>query len=179
MRVIKKAIEGVLELQLDQHVDKRGSFVKTFHRSTFSEYGLNTEFKESYYSTNSKGVLRGMHFQLPPEDHDKLVYCVEGCVWDVVLDLRRSSLSFGEWFSMELSGDLHNAIYIPSGMAHGFYTVSERATLVYMVSSEYSPGADSGIRWDSCGINWPGGKKIISERDSSFTTLSSFDSPFQ
>lgn len=177
MRAIESKISGCYELIYDRHKDNRGALVKTYQDSVFSELGLNSKFKESYYSQSSKGVLRGLHFQLPPSDHDKLVYCSSGNVWDVVVDLRPASDTLGDWSSIELSEESNNAIYVPAGLAHGFYTLSEVATLTYLVTSEYAPELDTGILWDSCNIDWPSGEKILSERDQNFKPLSQFSWP--
>jgi dTDP-4-dehydrorhamnose 3,5-epimerase len=158
--------------------DARGSFVKIFHEPWLAQAGLETEFKESYYSTSRKNVLRGMHFQVPPEEHTKLVYCLEGHVLDVVVDLRRGSPTFHRCFSIELDSDNPCGIYVPSGCAHGFFTFSEQALLLYAVTTVYAPSSDAGVRWDSLDFGWPCGEKLLSERDQSFPTLQNFASPF-
>lgn len=175
----KSKIDGCFELQTKVFNDIRGKFVKTFHEQEFSSRGLETKFAEEYYSISSKNVIRGLHFQLPPMDHVKLVYCVEGEVLDAVVDLRVGSPTYGQYELFELSATKANSIYIPKGMAHGFCVKSEQAILVYKVSTIYSPECDSGILYSSIDISWPTDAPILSERDDSFPTLKEFESPFQ
>ena len=119
-----------------------------------------------------------MHFQKPPSDHVKVVYCVQGEVYDVVVDLRRGSPTYLQSAAMILSAQLGNIIYIPRGVAHGFCATTELATLVYKVSSVYDPLADSGVLWNSVGIDWPISNPILSHRDATFQALDQFKSPF-
>ncbi len=178
MNVIENKISGCFELQPKIFKDKRGLFVKVFHDTLFNELGLCVNFKEEFYSISKKNVLRGMHFQLPPNDHEKLVYCTSGSVIDVVLDLRCSSPTYGEFMQFTLSSEKRNSIYIPKGLAHGYYVTSNDATIVYKASSIHSIESDSGVKWNSFGMAWPSTKIIISDRDQSFETLDSFKSPF-
>ena len=171
-------LPGCFELQANKLVDDRGAFVKTFHAPTFRALGLNTEFIEEYYSISDKNVVRGMHFQRPPDDHVKLVYCTSGLVMDVVIDLRKGSPTYGQHVVFELSSDKANMVYIPKGMAHGFCVLSDQATMVYNLSTVYSPECDSGVRWDTAGIDWPVITPIISSRDQDSFSLDEFDSPF-
>jgi dTDP-4-dehydrorhamnose 3,5-epimerase len=163
-------LQGVMILENFVSHDKRGTFVKTFHANTFQENNLASAFRESYYSTSHKDVIRGMHFQLPPHDHDKLVYVVQGEILDVVVDLRKDSPSYLQHVALRLE-EGGNSIYVPRGCAHGFLTLSDTATVVYNVTSEYEPTADSGIKWDSIGFEWPILSPIISERDEQFPKL--------
>jgi dTDP-4-dehydrorhamnose 3,5-epimerase len=119
-----------------------------------------------------------MHFQRPPADHAKLVYCLEGRILDVALDLRRTSPTFADHTMFELSANSCNALYLPRGVAHGFYVMEAPALVMYHVSSEYDPSADSGIRWDSFGCDWPDKEPVLSGRDSEFASLKDFESPF-
>lgn len=159
--------------------DGRGAFVKTFHHDLFAAQGLVTEWKEEFYSVSRKGVLRGLHFQLPPHDHAKLVYCTDGEVLDAVVDLRKGSPTFGYSITKELKASTGNMLYIPSGLAHGFYVLSSSATMMYKTSTVHAPSHDSGIRWDSAGIAWPDEAPVVSERDSWLATLAEFNSPFK
>ena len=179
MKIISTKIPGCYEIFPNIHKDPRGVFVKIFCYPTFKKFGLNTIFKEEYYSTSYKNVIRGLHFQLPPHDHIKLVYCISGIVKDVVVDLRIDSPTFGKHLSFNLSSEIGNMIYIPKGIAHGFCVLSKTSTLVYKTSSIYSPDRDSGIRWNSAKISWPTKNIIISDRDKSFSTLKDFNSPFR
>lgn len=171
-------VAGCFELLPKIIHDNRGTFVKTFHVDIFAEMGLQTKWAEEYYSVSQKKVLRGLHFQLPPHDHEKLVYCVAGKVLDVVVDLRRGSPTYGRYTTFELCSETANMIYIPRGLAHGFYTMSGPATMMYKVSTVYNSNHDSGILWSSAQIPWPVENPIMSKRDTEFPPLSSFDTPF-
>jgi dTDP-4-dehydrorhamnose 3,5-epimerase len=171
-------LDGCCELQPKAFEDPRGRFVKVFHEQEFAAEGLEHNFVEEYYSISYKNVIRGMHFQLPPMDHVKLVYCVEGEVMDAVVDLRIDSPTYGQYALFELSASKANSIYIPKGMAHGFCARSDHAVMVYKVSSVYSPDHDAGVLWNSVDIPWPLQQPCISERDKSLPALSDFKSPF-
>ena len=165
MNFIKTQLDGVYEIENKKIEDYRGSFVKTFNKSVFSEHGLDSDFKESFYSISKKNVLRGMHFQLPPYDHAKLVYVTQGEILDVVVDIRKLSPTYGKYFSIRLSDKNRKSLYMEKGFAHGFLTLSDSATVVYLINSEYSPEHDTGIHWNSFGFNWPNSQPIISKRD--------------
>lgn len=171
-------LAGCVELQPRVMDDARGRFVKVFHEEAFAQAGLATAFAEEYYSVSRQGVIRGLHFQLPPMDHVKMVYCVAGEVLDAVLDLRLGSPTYGEVALFSLSAEKANSIYIPKGMAHGFCALSPEAVMVYKVGSVYAPAHDAGILWSSAGIDWPVAQPILSERDTSFPALADFVSPF-
>ena len=158
-------IAGAYEVQPALRTDCRGSFVKAFHAPTFAACGLETDFAESFYSISTQRVLRGLHFQRPPHDYAKLVYCPSGSVLDVMVDLRRSSPSYGTHLLTVLSGERANMRYLPRGVAHGFYVLSEQAITAYMVSAPHVPWADDGILWNSAGIPWPDADPILSSRD--------------
>lgn len=176
--LIPTSIPGCTEIRPRIHRDARGRFVKVFHRQAFAAAGLNTEYPEEFYSVSCRGVIRGLHFQLPPMDHIKLVYCVAGEVQDAVLDLRQGSPAYGRYALIELSADVGNMVYIPRGLAHGFCTLSETATLVYKISSVYSPTHDCGVRWNSAGIPWAATEPVLSERDCTHPPFWTFRSPF-
>ena len=172
-------IPGCLELRPKTSHDGRGSFTKVFHRSTFAGLGLATDFAEDYYSVSRRGVIRGLHFQRPPQEHAKLVYCLAGKVQDVALDIRVGSPTFGKHAIIELSAETGNIVYLPPGLAHGFCVCSESATLAYKVTSEYSAVHDAGIRWDSAGIPWATAEPVLSDRDRRHPALAEFSSPFR
>ncbi|WP_017719593.1 dTDP-4-dehydrorhamnose 3,5-epimerase [Kamptonema formosum] len=178
MQIRETKIPGCYEITPDVFKDERGSFVKTFHQDIFKTHQLETKFAEEYYSVSHRNVLRGLHFQLPPEAHTKMVYCVQGQVIDAVVDLRVGSPTFGQFALFDLSAEKANTLYIPPGVAHGFYVTGETAIMMYKVSTVYSPEHDTGIHWDSVGIPWPCTEPIVSKRDSSFAALSEFKSPF-
>ncbi|MEM1803746.1 MAG: dTDP-4-dehydrorhamnose 3,5-epimerase [Nanopusillaceae archaeon] len=176
--VRETSIPGCFEIIPKVFRDERGIFVKTFSYSFFKKYGLNTDFKEQFFSISRKDVVRGLHFQLPPMDHDKLVYCIYGEAFDVVVDLRVGSPTYGKYQTFILSGEKSNMLYIPKGLAHGFCALSDKVIMLYAVSVEYSPEHDSGILWNSMDIPWPCKNVIISEKDSKLTPFDKFKSPF-
>lgn len=179
MLTIKKTnLLGCMEIQPKIFNDNRGQFIKTFNKNNYENMGLETNYEEEYYSHSQRGVLRGMHFQMPPFDHTKVVYCVSGEVQDVLLDLRKNSPTYGKASAIKLSAQIGNLIYIPKGIAHGFFVVSDAATLIYKTSTIYNEKYDSGILWNSFEFNWLSANPIISERDSNFQPLSKFESPF-
>ena len=178
LEITETAIPGCYELQPRVASDSRGAFVKTYHVDSFRAVGLRTDWTEQYYTTSGPGVLRGLHFQLPPDDHAKLVYCISGRVFDAAVDLRIGSPSYGECVTLELSAERGNMLYLPTGLAHGFCTQDQPATLVYNVTSVYQLASVTGIRWDSAGIPWPLTEPLISERDQAFVMVAEFKSPF-
>lgn len=165
-------------LTLPAFPDERGMFVKTFHETTLAEAGIHFTLKESYFSFSHKNVIRGMHFQLPPHQHAKIVFCPKGAILDVIIDLRKGSPTYGQFHAEELSDANHRAYYIPEGFAHGFKALTDDAMTYYLVSSEYHKASDTGIRWDSFGFDWRCAEPLISTRDASFAGLEDFQSPF-
>lgn len=178
MKFKETKLPGAFEIEFFHAEDQRGTFVKTFQNDDFEVNGVETNFKESFYSVSKKNVIRGMHFQLPPEDHSKLVYVTSGKIIDVVMDLRKASPTFKEYISVELSGENHKGLYIPRGMAHGFAVLEENTTMIYLTTTVHNKDFDSGIRWDSFGMEWPVKKPVISERDKNFEPFEDFQSPF-
>ena len=166
MNITQTRLDGVFEIQNKIFEDHRGVFVKTLHKGMFHQAGLDADFKESFYSTSTKGVLRGMHFQLPPHDHAKLVYVTNGEVLDVAVDIRKGSPTFGKTYSTKLSGENGKSLYMRKGFAHGFLTLSETATVVYSTTTVYAPQSDTGILWNSFGFDWGEvDEELLSERD--------------
>ncbi len=178
IQIKETSLPGCLLISLPEQKDKRGNFIKIFHAETFRKNGLKTIFPEEYYSISRRGVLRGLHFQVPPQEHVKLVYCLEGVIFDAVVDLRRNSPTVGKFATFTLKGDEANLLYIPPGMAHGFLVQSESALVLYKVSTVYSPAYDTGILWNSAGVPWPAKNPVVSARDQAFPTLYRFESPF-
>ena len=178
MKFFATTIAGCFQIIPDIRRDGRGSFVKVFHEDVFRQYGLATDYAEEYYSASHRNVVRGLHFQTPPHDHAKLVYCAQGSVMDVALDLRRGSPTFGQHLMLELSAENGHMLYLPRGMAHGYCTTKEPALMVYKVTTTYAPNHDTGLAWDSANIDWPIKDPIMSARDRQFGTLADFDTPF-
>lgn len=178
MELIPTALEGCFQVSPFFAQDDRGTFVKTFHAERFSALGLPIVWREEYYSNSRKGVIRGMHFQTPPHDHEKLVYCIQGQVLDVVLDLRTGSATRGRHIAVKLDAAHGQGLMIPKGMAHGFLALTEDVLMAYKVTSVYAPENDAGIRWDSFGLNWGVDQPIVSTRDRAHPKLSEYNSPF-
>lgn len=178
MLVQETLINGCFVLQPDIFQDERGRLVKTFHEGLFKENGLKTKFSEEYYSVSSRRVLRGLHFQIPPHAHTKCVTCLVGKILDVVVDLRKESQTYKQHFTIELDAENGKILYIPEGIAHGFYTLSEKAIFLSRSTSVFNANSEGGIRWDGCGINWPDTNPIVSEKDKKWRSLAKFKSPF-
>ena len=170
----KTPIEGLFVVRNFQASDDRGCFVKTFNMSLFKENEIEFCSAESYYSKSKLNVIRGMHFQTPPHDHQKLVYVTSGRILDVVVDLRSNSSTYQKCFSIELSENNATSLFLPKGIAHGFLSLSENTTTVYNVSSVYEMNSDSGIRYDSFGFDWGIENPIVSERDQNFMSMDEF-----
>ena len=152
------ALEGVLEIIPPRHGDDRGFFSETWHRPKMAALGLDFDFVQDNHSLSAaRGVLRGLHYQLPPADQDKLVRVSRGSIFDVAVDLRKSSPTFGKWVGVTLSADAWNQLLVPKGFAHGFVTLEERTEVQYKVTAPYDPAVERAIRWDdpAIGIDWP------------------------
>lgn len=171
-------LKDVFEIELPFHGDTRGGFTKIFQNSIWQNKGLDFQLRESYFSKSDKDVVRGMHFQIPPHEHHKIVYCPQGCFLDVVLDLRTHSSTYGQSISCLLSATNHKALFIPKGCAHGFKSLDANTLTTYLVSSEYNPDADRGIAWDSFDFDWGIDQPTLSSRDAKFEAFKDFQSPF-
>jgi dTDP-4-dehydrorhamnose 3,5-epimerase/CDP-3, 6-dideoxy-D-glycero-D-glycero-4-hexulose-5-epimerase len=173
-----RVIPSARVIDLPAFADNRGLFVKTFNDSLFRKMDIPFTVLESYFSVSAQDVIRGMHFQLPPHHHAKIVFCPKGSILDVALDLRRDSDTYGQCFSQVLSAENHKAFYIPEGFAHGFKALSPDALTYYLVSSEYNQAHDTGIAYDSIGFDWDVASPVLSDRDRGFVRLEDFNSPF-
>ena len=178
MKFIKSKLSGCKLVEIDAFQDKRGTFQKIYHESEFQKNEVDVLFKEQYFTSSNKGVLRGMHFQLPPHEHCKLITCLIGSVLDVILDLRKDSNTYGQTDSFILSADSINTIFLPIGIAHGFLSLEDNSGMLYSVSTVHDSNLDHGIMWDSFGYNWPINAPNISDRDSKNSHFSQFKSPF-
>lgn len=180
MDLIAEPLPGVRILRPFVFEDARGCFVKPFHDGQLAAHGISFRVREEFFSTSSAKVLRGMHFQVPPHAHQKLVYCIEGRVLDVLLDLRTASPTFGQSCGFELSAANRHVVHVPVGFAHGFLSMEDGSCLVYKVDTVHAPNSDTGIRWDSFGFEWPldGVLPEISDRDLRHPAMSEFRSPF-
>ena len=183
MRRIPTRLEGPILIEPAVHGDARGFFVETYRRNLLDELGIHDEFVQDNHSRSTRGVVRGIHFQLPP-GQAKLVRCSRGTILDVVVDLRRGSSTFGEWEGHELSDVDHRQIYVPVGFGHGFCVLSEVADVTYKVSNYYDPEIERAIAWDDpdVGVEWPSELEFsVSERDKQAPGLRdvSEDLPFE
>lgn len=179
MQFTQTALPWVYKIALPYFTDTRGSFTKVFHAEQFAEtIWYIPSFQESFYTESHKDVIRGMHFQLPPSDLDKLVYVSSGSIRDVVLDLRTNTDTYGQYITEELSEDNHFALFIPRWFAHGFLSLSDNTVVQYLTTEVYSATCDTWICWDSFGYNWWVESPIISEKDRWLVSLSDFNSPF-
>jgi dTDP-4-dehydrorhamnose 3,5-epimerase/CDP-3, 6-dideoxy-D-glycero-D-glycero-4-hexulose-5-epimerase len=178
MKIIETNILGLKILEPKIFEDSRGRFIKTFTNDFFIENNLDIDIKETYYSISHKEVIRGMYFQAPPYEHTKLVYVPTGKILDVVFDIRKNSLTFGQYFSCELSSHNGKVLIIPIGLAHGFKSLEDNTNVTYMQTTCYAPNNDMGIRYDSFGFDWQCNNPKLSDRDLSFKTLDEFETPF-
>jgi dTDP-4-dehydrorhamnose 3,5-epimerase len=158
--------------------DARGTFKKLFHAPDFAANGFPCEIREEFFTVSKRDVIRGMHFQLPPAEHFKIVTCIAGKILDVLLDVRRAGPSFGKFIALELSEENLRGVALPPGIAHGFLALSDNAVVHYLTSREHSPENDSGVRWDSFGMRWPVEQPIVSAKDAALPKFGDFASPF-
>jgi dTDP-4-dehydrorhamnose 3,5-epimerase len=169
-------IHGAFIIESERATDERGYFARMFCRREFSQYGLNPEVAQCSLSHNPKiATLRGMHYQAEPHPETKLIRCIRGCIFDVIVDLRSGSPTFAHWAGIELSDENTLAIYVPEGVAHGFETLDSNCDVLYQMSELYHPGLARGIRWDdpSVRIKWPIEPLVISAKDSALPDLTS------
>jgi dTDP-4-dehydrorhamnose 3,5-epimerase len=168
MRFSPTDLPGVFLIELEMHVDERGSFARSFCVDEFAEAGIDFEVVQGNVSfTKFTGTVRGIHFQAPPHAEARVVRCTSGALFDVVVDLRRDSKAYGKWIGAELSADNRRAMYIPKGCAHGFQTLLDDTEVSYLMSERYVPEAAAGVRFDDpcIGIDWPLEVSSVSERD--------------
>lgn len=171
-------LPGCFAVNAKTAADDRGSFAKTFYAPDYARFGLRSDWQEEIHTSSRRGVVRGMHFQTPPAQHAKLVFCVVGEVLDVVVDLRRGSPTYREHRAFSLRASDGAGLYIPSGLAHGFAALSEVSTMFYKITGIHSPPHDAGIAWDSFGFDWPFAEPSLSDRDRKHPALGDYDSPF-
>lgn len=162
MNVIKTEIPDVLIFEPKVFGDERGFFFESFNQKAFEEaVGYPVNFVQDNHSKSSKGVLRGLHYQLPPFAQGKLVRCIVGEVFDVAVDIRKSSETFGKWVGVNLSAENKRQLWLPEGFAHGFLTLSDTAEFVYKTTNYYSKSHERAILWDDVGVNWPSTSNLI------------------
>lgn len=176
MKVIPTDLPEVLILEPKVFGDDRGFFMESYNQRAFREaVGYDVDFVQDNHSRSARGVLRGLHYQLPPDAQGKLVRVTSGQVYDVAVDMRRSSEQFGKWTGVELSAENHRQLWIPEGFAHGFLVLSESADFLYKTTNYYSPGSERAVRWDDVdlGIRWPrtGSAPRLSDKDATAPML--------
>jgi dTDP-4-dehydrorhamnose 3,5-epimerase len=166
-------LDGVVLLEPEVHGDARGFMVESYRRDTWAELGVDVEFVQHNHSRSVRGTLRGLHFQTEP-GQAKLVRCPRGRIFDVAVDLRRESPTYGRWEGHELDDETHRQLFVPVGFGHGFAVLSEVADVAYLCSSTYDAATESGIAWDDpdVGVEWPVEDPLLSERDKRAPRLS-------
>lgn len=175
-------LPGILLLTPRRFGDDRGWFSESWNRKTLRAAGVDLpEFVQDNHSfSRQAGTVRGLHFQSPPHAQGKLVRCGRGRLFDVAVDIRKGSPTYGQWFGTELSFENGRQLWIPAGFLHGFMTLTPDTEIVYKCTDHYAPECDGAVRWDSCGIDWPlsGIEPILSDKDARAPALADFDSPF-
>ena len=163
-----------------RHVDNRGHFSETFNKRRLAALGIELEFVQDNQSfSRMPGTLRGLHFQAPPHAQGKLVRCIRGAIFDVAVDIRRGSPTYGQWEGYELTAENGDQLYVPVGFAHGFVTLQPDSEIIYKCTDYYSPKSEGAVRWDSCGIGWPLTEPpILSDKDKAAAALNDLESPF-
>ena len=166
-------LDGVIIVTPKVFPDPRGFFIELFKTSEFQNSNIPGVFKQINFAHSNKGIVRGLHYQIPPFEQGKLVKCVRGKIFDVAVDIRKHSSTFGRWTGFNLSESNNKMVYIPPGYAHGFYTLSDNTNVMYLLTNEYSPEYERGIIWNDpqLHIQWPDGEKNLSERDKDFPKL--------
>ena len=182
MKITPTDIADVLVIEPKVFGDTRGFFLESFNQRTFNDaVGTEVQFVQDNHSRSARGVLRGLHFQHPPHAQGKLVRVTQGSVFDVAVDIRKDSPTFGRWVGVELSGENHKQMWIPAGLAHGFLVTSDSADFVYKTTDYYAPQAEGCIRWDdpAVGIEWPnsGVPIVISGKDAAAPGLNALIGP--
>jgi dTDP-4-dehydrorhamnose 3,5-epimerase len=174
MKFTATPLAGAFIVDIDPTSDERGFFARTFCAAEFADYGLNAAALQCSVSYNvDKGTLRGMHYQAPPHEEDKLIRCTAGAIFDVIVDIRKDSASYGRWFAAELTAANRRALLAPKGFAHGFLTLAADSEVLYMIGAPYAPGYARGFLWSDpkIGIAWPIEPVVISARDAAYQPL--------
>jgi len=173
LKFVSTEIEGVTLIEPDVHRDERGFFLETYHQARYHEAGLDAVFVQDNHSKSARGILRGLHMQVE-HPQTKLVRAISGCIWDVAVDVRTNSSTFGRYVGVELSAENHKQLYIPSGMLHGFVVLSEEAEIEYKCSDFYHPSSEVSVLWNDpeVAIQWPIDTPTLSEKDAKALPLS-------
>lgn len=169
MKFTELPLPGAYLIDLEKRGDDRGFFARCFCTNEFAERSLETQFVQANTSLSAqKGTLRGLHYQLAPKQEDKLVRCIKGSLYDVIVDIRENSPTYGQWYGAELSAKNHRMMYVPKGFAHSFLTLEDDTEAFYLVSEFYAPDCERGLRWNDpfFGIQWPLQPTVLSPKDS-------------
>lgn len=180
MQIEQTGLAGLLILTPARFGDARGFFSESWNRRLLAEHGIDYDFVQDNHSLSvAENTLRGLHFQAPPHAQDKLVRCGRGRLYDVAVDIRKGSPTYGQWFGTELSAENGRQMLVPAGFLHGFVTREPDTEILYKCSDYYAPDCDGAVHWDSCGIDWGlRGDPLLSARDAAAPPLADFDSPF-
>ena len=181
MRIVESRLKGVKLIEPKAFGDNRGFFMESYNEKLFREYGITDNFIQDNHSLSKEaGVLRGMHYQLSPKGQTKLIRAATGAIYDVVVDMRKGSPTYGEWEGYILSEHNKRQLLVPKGFAHGFCTITENVNVLYKVDEYYSPEHDRGIAWDdeALAIDWPVTNPILSEKDGKHPKLKDAENNF-
>ena len=180
MIVTETALAGVLIVEPARHGDDRGFFSESWNKQRMEDAGLSFDFVQDNHSLSAQpGTLRGLHYQSPPHAQAKLVRCGRGRLFDVAVDVRKGSPTYGNWIGVELTFENGKQLLVPTGFLHGFITLEPDTEVIYKVTDFYAPECDGAVRWDSCGIDWGfDGTPVLSDKDADAIALADFDSPF-
>lgn len=167
MQIETTELPGVVVITPRVFQDPRGFFFESYNQQTWQSHGISALFEQDNHSRSARGTLRGLHFQLPPFAQIKLVRCIYGAIWDVAVDIRVGSPTFGRWVGLELSADNFRQLYVPAGFAHGFCVLSDHAEVLYKTSAVYSKAHERGIIWNDpqLAVDWPVSQPLLSDRD--------------
>lgn len=180
MQIEQTLLPGVLILTPKRFGDDRGFFSESWNRKVLAEHGITLDFVQDNHSMSAQvGTIRGLHFQSPPAAQDKLVRCGQGALFDVAVDIRKGSPTYGQWVGVELTAENGKQLLVPKGFLHGFVTRAPNTEICYKCTDYYAPECDGAVRWDSCGIDWEfDGDPVLSPKDAVAPALADFDSPF-
>lgn len=180
MQIDPTPIPGLLVLTPRRFGDARGFFSESWNRKTLDGQGIALDFVQDNHSLSAQvGTIRGLHYQAPPHAQDKLVRCGRGALYDVAVDIRRGSPTYGQWFGLELSAENGKQLLVPKGFLHGFVTRAPETEICYKCTDYYAPDCDGAVRWDSCGIDWGlSGDPVLSDKDAAAIRFAEFESPF-
>lgn len=178
---LKTSLPGVILIRAKAFPDQRGSFAELYQQSAFEGYGIRARFVQDNLSRSVRGALRGLHYQLAPHAQGKLVSVLKGEIYDLVLDLRQGSPTFGDWRGRRLSADAPEMLYIPEGFAHGFQSLREGTVVHYKLTAEYAPDFEAGILWNDpeLGIPWPIERPVLNERDRAWPSFGDAEMNFR